>query len=47
MKITMSKKTEFIILRVEKELKDKLIKKAQGLGIKLSAFVRRILNEKN
>ena len=41
------KKTEFIILRVEKELKDKLVKKAQNLGIKLSAFVRKILNEKN
>ena len=40
------KKTEFIILRVEKELKDKLVAKARTLGLKLSAFVRQILNEK-
>jgi len=39
------KKTEFIILRVEKDLKDRLLKKAKVLGLKLSAFVRQILNE--
>jgi len=39
-------KTEIIILRVEKDLKDRLLKKAVKLGIKLSALVRKILNEK-
>lgn len=38
-----SKKSQFLILRVSQELKDKLLKKAGGT--KLSAFVRSLLEK--
>lgn len=39
----MTKKTQFLILRVTQELKDKLLKKSNGK--KLSAFVRELIEK--
>lgn len=38
-------KTEFIIIRVTKSLKDKLIKEAIKAELGFSNFIRKILNE--
>ena len=40
----MEKKTEIIILRVTKSMKDRLTKGALKAGIVLSEYVRRILD---
>jgi len=42
----MERKTEFIIIRVTKTLKSKLVKGAKDLGISFSSYIREILNEK-
>jgi len=46
--MSKERKTETIIVRVTKTTKDSLLKGANSLGIKMSEFVRRILdNEKD
>ena len=43
----MEKKTEIIILRVTKTMKDSLMKNAIKAGLVFSEYIRKILDEKN
>lgn len=39
------RKTEFIIVRVGKSVKDKLLKQASESGVKLSKFIRDLIDK--